>query len=74
MVEDCAFSHKIHYVPIVLKNLNLEEHLNCFIELKVTAILVKWGILPRGGVALGRVCVFSLHSRLVFISMANQVL
>ena len=37
MVEDGAFSHKIDYVPIVYKNLNLEENLNLFIGSKVTA-------------------------------------
>ena len=37
MVEDGVFSHKIDYVPIVLKNLNLEENLNRFVGSKVTA-------------------------------------
>ena len=32
---------------------------------KVSAILVNGGILPRGGVASGRVCACSLRSRLV---------
>ena len=44
---------------------NLEGHLNRFVGSKVTAILVNGGILPSGGVALGRVCACSLRSRLV---------
>ena len=51
------------------KILNLEGHLNCFIGLKVTAILVNGGILPTGGVASGRVCVCSLRSRLVITAV-----
>ena len=45
MVEDGAFSRKIDKV-----------HLSQFFGSKVTVILVNGGILPRGGVALGRVC------------------
>ena len=56
MVEDGAFSHKIDCLPIFQENLNLKGHLNRFIGSKVTAILMNGGILPRGGVALGRVC------------------
>ena len=56
MVEDVAFSHKIDYVPIFQENQNFEGNLNQFIGSKVTAILVKGGILPRGAVASGRVC------------------
>ena len=52
---------------IFLDNLNLDGHLNCFIGSKVTAILVNGGILPMGGVAVGRVCTCSLHSSLVFV-------
>ena len=55
MVEDGAFSHKIDYAQ-VFYNLNLEGHLSHFIKSKVTAILVNWGILPRCGIASGRVC------------------
>ena len=56
MVEDGAFSHKIDDVPIFEEHLNLKGHLNCCTGSKVTAILVNGGILPRGGVASGRVC------------------
>ena len=56
MVEDGAFCHKTDYVPYLNPNLNLKGHLNCFIGSKVTAILVNGKILPRGGVASGRVC------------------
>ena len=66
MVEDGAFSNKIDYVPIFKENLILEGHLNDFIGSKVTEILVNGGILLRGGVAPGRVCVCSLRSRLVY--------
>ena len=48
-----------------LEILNLEGHLNCFIGLKVTAILVNRVILPSCGVASERVCACSLRSRLV---------
>ena len=47
------------------KILNLEGHLNCFIGLKVTAILVNGGILRSGGVTLGRVCAGNLRRMLV---------
>ena len=66
MVEDGAFNNKIDYVPIFKENLILEGHLNRFIGSKVTEIFVNGGILLRGGVAPGRVCVCSLHSRLVY--------
>ena len=57
MVDNVAFSHRIDFVPIFLENLNLEEHLNCFIGSKVTAILVNGAIylgveLHREGSAL----------------------
>ena len=39
MLEDFAFGIKINYVSIFLKNLNLEEYLNCFIGSKVTCIV-----------------------------------
>ena len=55
-VKDCASSHKIGH----------EGHLNCCIGSKVTGIWVKGGILPSGGVALGRVCACSLRSRLIY--------
>ena len=49
------------------ENLNLEEHLNGFFGSKVTAILVRGGTLPSGGVASGRVCACSLCNRLVYL-------
>ena len=52
-------------------NLNLEGHLNCYIGSKVTAILVKGGILPKGVVALGRVCLCSLSSKFVFLILLS---
>ena len=54
-----------------LEILNLKWHPNCFINSKVTAILVNLGILPCGGVALGRVCVYS---RLVLIHFVLTLL
>ena len=65
VVKDGALSHKIDYITIFLKWLNLAGHLNRFIGSKVKAILVNGGILPSGGVESGRVCVCSLRSRLV---------
>ena len=49
MVEDGAFSHKIDYVAIFYKILNLEEHQNLITGSKVTAILLNVWILPIGG-------------------------
>ena len=65
MVKDGAFSNKVIYVSIFLKDLNLEGHLNHFIGLKVTSIFMNGGMLSSGGVASGRVCFYSLCSRLV---------
>ena len=65
MVGDGEFSHKINYFPFFKKqNPNLGGHLNRFIGSKVRAILMNGGILPRGGVATGRVCPCSLRSSL----------
>ena len=55
MVKYGAFSNKVDCVPIFEEILNLEGYLNRFIGSKLTAILVNGGILPSGGVALGRV-------------------
>ena len=55
------------------KIINLDKHLNCFIGSKVTAILMNGGILPTGGVALGRVCACSLCSRLVLVNIGLMV-
>ena len=49
MVQDSYFSHKIDYVPIVWKILNLKGHQNFITDSKVTAILLHWWILPIGG-------------------------
>ena len=68
MVKDGALSLKIDFISILLEILNLERHLNCFIGLKVRAILVNGEILPSVGVALGRVWVCSFRSRLVYYS------
>ena len=45
---------------------NPEGHQNRLVGSKVTAILMKGWILSIGGVALGRVCVCSMLSRLVW--------
>ena len=47
MVGDGAFSHKIGYVTIFFKRLNIEGHPNCITGSRVTA-LNEW-ILPNGG-------------------------
>ena len=50
MVEDGAFSNKIDYsTKKSFQILNLEEHPNCTIGSRVTAILLNWWILPIGG-------------------------
>ena len=46
--------------------LYLEGHPNYCIGSKVTTILLNRLILPIGGASSGRVCVCSLHSRLVY--------
>ena len=47
-VKEGAFSHKIDYVSIFEEILNLDGHLNRFINSKVSAIFVNKGILPSG--------------------------
>ena len=42
------------------------DHQNRIIGSRVTEILLNGWILPIGGIALGRVCVCSLPSRLVY--------
>ena len=65
MVESGAFSHKIDYVPEsksqrASKSLHWVKNYGDFGE--------RW-ILPRGGVALGRVCACNRRSRLVYIKL-----
>ena len=50
--------------------LNPEGHQNHIIDSKVIAILMKWWILPVGGVVLGRVCSCRLRSTLVIIKFS----
>ena len=50
---------------MIKKFLNPEGHQNPFSGSKITAILLTGWIWPIGGVALGRVCAYSLRSRLV---------
>ena len=49
MVEDGAFSHKIDYVTIYKKILNLEGHTNRTTGSRVTAFLLNGWILPIVG-------------------------
>ena len=63
--SDC--SHKTNYIDILPEILNLEGHSNHCIGSKVTTILLNGWILPIGWAASGRVCVWSLRSRLVSI-------
>ena len=58
-------SYKINYIIRMKSFLNPKGHQNGMSGLKVTVILLKGLILPIGGVALGRFCNCSLHSRLV---------
>ena len=46
-----ASSHKINNVAQVQGFLNLNGYQNCFLEYKVTIILLNWCISPMGGVA-----------------------
>ena len=55
MVGDSSSSYKIDNVTQVYDILNPEGHQNSITGSKVTAILVKWYILPIGGVASERV-------------------
>ena len=66
-VADGVFSHKIDYVTINKEFLNPEGHLNRITGSKVMAILLNGWILPFGGASSGRVCAWSLHSRLVLL-------
>ena len=70
MVKDGALSHIFYFIiffffTIFKKILNLEGHPNCITGSKVMVILLNGWLLPIGGVALGRVCACSVHSRLV---------
>ena len=73
MVGDRATSLKINYVAQVKEILNLKGNLNCIIGSKVTANLLEGLILPIGGVASGRDCACSLHSRLVFVHFTRAL-
>ena len=55
MVEDGAFSHKIDYVTIFKKILNLEGRPKCITGSKFTAILLNKWILPIGGASAVKV-------------------
>ena len=65
LVKNGASSHKTNYFDMSSEILDPEGYQNCCIGSKVMAILRNGWILPTGGVALGRVCVCSLRSRLV---------
>ena len=65
-------NYKIDYFIMIKNILNPEGHQNPFSSSKVTAILLKDWIWPIGGVALGRVCSYSLRSRLVFKVMTRS--
>jgi hypothetical protein len=56
VVEDGGSRHKIDYVTIFQENLNLKRQPNRITGSKVSAILLKGGSLPIGGVTSGRVC------------------
>ena len=53
MVRDTSSSYKIHYVIVIKNFLNPEGHQNRISGSKVTAILLKWWILPIGGASSG---------------------
>ena len=54
-VEDSAFIHKIDYVTIFKKILNLEGHSNHITGSKVLVILLNWWTLPIGGASAVKV-------------------
>ena len=64
-------SYKIDYVIVIKNFLNPEGHQNPISGSKVMAILLKGWIWPICGVASGRVCACSLHSRLVLCKSIN---
>ena len=66
-VRDSSSSYTIGYFILIKNFLIPEIDQNRITGSKVTAILVKGYILPIGGVASGRVCACSLHSRLVLM-------
>ena len=55
MVGDDASSHKIDYVTLLKKILNIKGHPNRMAGSKVTAILLNGWILPICEASLGRV-------------------
>ena len=65
MFRDSSLSYKIDYVIVMKSFPNPEGHTNCMSGSKDTVILLRKLILHIGGLALGRVCACSLHSRLV---------
>ena len=71
-VRVTASNHKIAYVAQVKDILNLKENLNRMINSKVTTILLEGWILSIGGVASGRVCAYSLRSRLVSFKIKTK--
>ena len=58
--EFLSFSFKIQWVCMVLKILNLYEHQNCMISLKVTMILTMFSSITNQGVANPKVNIFSV--------------
>ena len=69
MVRDSHSTYKIDYVIGIKNFLNPKGHQNLISGSKVTTILLKWWILPIGGVASGRVCG---RSSFFFLSITNS--
>ena len=65
IVRDSTSSYKIDNVIVIKNFLNPKGHQNTIGGCKGTAILLKGWIWSIGGVASGRDCACSLHSRLV---------
>ena len=65
MVWNGVASDKIEYVIQVLGHYDSQIYINRFVGPKVMTILQDGRTFPIGGVALGRVCACSRHSRLV---------
>ena len=56
MVENCASSHKIDYVAMVLEILNFIGHQGGMVGLKGLVILLNMAMFPIVAVATVRVC------------------
>ena len=64
MVIDTFSRDKINYAMVIKNFLNLKRHQNPISGSEVTAILLKGGIWPIGGVGSGATCAAGLFNKL----------